>query len=148
MDAYLTRGAIETLRALALVSSSAPATEGFLLGHRRGPRRLVEDVLPTRPGFFPSLESFFESDRLLGGRVIGFFSFKPAPARLKNILAPFAAGKIFLDASPLASKRGASRSSLSPRAFLVDFDRAFRLRPLPCVREKAEKQSPKDRRHA
>ena len=145
MDAYLTRGAIETLRALALVSgagarssASAPATEGFLLGHRRGPRRLVEDVLPTRPGFFPSLESFFESDRLLGGRVIGFFSFKPAPARLKKILAPFAAGKIFLDASPLASKRG------TPRAFFVDFDRAFRLHPLPCVREKVEKE----RRHA
>jgi hypothetical protein len=128
MDAYLTRGAMQTLRSLALVSGAG--AEGFLLGHRCGPRRLVEDVLPTRPGFFPSLESFIESDRLLGGRVVGFFSFKPAPARLKKILAPFAVGKIFLDASSLASKRGA------PRAFLVDFDRAFRLRPLPCVREK------------
>jgi len=128
MDAYLTKDAIRTLRALALLAGAQ--AEGLLLGHRRGGRCLVEAVLATRPGFFPTLGSFLESDRLLRGRVIGFFSLKPAPARLKRILAPFAVGKIFLDASPLAVKRGA------PRAFLVDFDRAVRLRPLPCVREK------------
>ena len=134
MDAYLTRDAARTLRALALWP--AAEAEGFLLGHRRGPRHIIEKALPTQKGFFPSLESFIQADEVLGGAVIGFFSFKPAPTRLKKILAPFACGLVFLDASSFKSKSPKSRSPHAPKAFVIDFDRAFRLKPIPCILEK------------
>ncbi len=128
MDVYLTREAQAALQALALLS--AGESEGFLLGHERGGRRLVEKVLPTVRGFFPSDEAFAASDRALGGAVIGFYSFAPAKARLKRILAPLACQSVFLDASRLRSGRG------KPRAFLIEFERTFRLRPVDCILEK------------
>lgn len=134
MDAYLTRDAARTLRALALFP--AAEAEGFLLGHKRGPRYIIEKVLPTEKGFFPSLTSFIQADETLGGAVIGFFSLKPAPARLKRILAPFALGLIFLDAFSFKAKSAKSRPVRVPKAFVVDFERAFRLAPIPCIVEK------------
>ncbi len=131
MDAYLTRDAARTLRALALLP--AAEGEGFLLGHRRGGRSIIEKALPTQKGFFPSLESFIRADDVLGGAVIGFFSFKPGRERLKKILAPFACGLVFLDASSFKSKATKSRA---PKAFIIEFDRTFRLRPAACVVEK------------
>ena len=128
MDVYLTREAGAALRALSLLSPVE--SEGFLLGHERAGRRIVEKVLPTVRGFFPSVEAFAASNRALGGAVIGFFSFAPARSRLKSILAPFACQCVFLDASGLKSGRG------KPRAFLIEFDRTFRLRPVACVLEK------------
>lgn len=128
MDAYLTRGAVRTLRVLALFPGAEG--EGFLLGHRRGGRCIVEEVLPTERGFFPTLDSFIRADEILGGSVIGFFSFKPGRTSLKKIKAPFACGKIFLDAAGLKTGRRA------PRAFLIDFGRDFALKPVSCVLEK------------
>jgi hypothetical protein len=128
MDAYLTRGAVRTLRALALFPGADG--EGFLLGHRRGGRCIVEAALPTERGFFPALDAFIRADEILGGSVVGFFSFDPGRASLKKIKAPFACGKIFLDARGLkAGRRGA-------RAFLIDFDRVFALKPVACALEK------------
>lgn len=131
MDAYLTRDAARTLRALALWP--AAEAEGFLLGHRRGGRRIIEKALPTQKGFFPSLEAFIQADDMLRGAVIGFFSFKPGRERLKKVLAPFACGLVFLDASSFKSKSATPRA---PKAFVIDFDSAFRLKPVPCIVEK------------
>jgi hypothetical protein len=128
MDAYLTRGAARTLRALALFPGADG--EGFLLGHRRGNRRIVEKALPTERGFFPTLDSFVRAEDILGGTIIGFFSFKPGRASLRKILAPFACGKVFLNTAGLKTGKRA------PRAFLIDFDRVFALKPMPCVLEK------------
>jgi len=128
MDAYLTREAARTLRALALFPGADG--EGFLLGHRRGNRLIVEKALPTERGFFPTLDSFIRADDVLGGTIIGFYSFKPSRASRQKILAPFACGRVFLDTAGLRTGRRA------PRAFLIDFDRAFALKPIPCVLEK------------
>lgn len=104
--------------------------EGFLIGHRRGARHVVEKVLPTVKGFFPTLEAFAASDRALHGAVVGFFSFKPGRERLKRILAPFACEKVFVDAS------GVARGRSGPLAFVIEFERRFGLRPVACVVEK------------
>jgi hypothetical protein len=128
MDVYLTREAVRSLRALALLSKPGP--DGFLLGYCRAKRRLVDRVLPTRRGFFPSLEAFREADRRLGGTVIGFFSFGAGRERLKKILAPFACEKVFLDVSGFGTPRG------GPQAFVIEYERRFGLRPVACVLEK------------
>lgn len=136
MDAYLTHDAARTLRVLALLP--AAEAEGFLLGHRRGGRVVIEKALPTQKGFFPSLDSFIQVDDLLGGAVVGFFSFNLRRDRLKKILAPFACGLIFLEASSFKSKSPKPRA---PKAFVIEFDRTFRLRPAACV---VEKEGPHD----
>jgi hypothetical protein len=128
MDVYLTRAAMASFRALSFLAESD--LDGYLLGHRRGARRIIEYILPTRKGFFPTLEAFAASDRVLRGAVIGFFSFRPKKERLAKILAPFAFGRVLVDVSRLKDGRG------GPRAFVVEFDRTFRLRPVACVMEK------------
>ena len=131
MDAYLTRDAARTLRALACLP--AAEAEGFLLGHRRGGRVIIEKALPTEKGFFPSVGSFIRADDVLGSSVMGFFSFNLRQDRLKKILAPFACGLIFLDASSFKSKSPKPRA---PKAYVIEFDRAFKLRPAAVVVEK------------
>jgi hypothetical protein len=128
MDVYLTGEAVRALRALSLLSPREG--EGLLLGHERGGRRLVERVLPTVRGFFPSIEAFAAANRALGGSVVGFFSFAPDRARLRRILAPFACQSVFVDVSGLGPEGG------RPRAFLIRFDRTFNLHPMDCVMEK------------
>ncbi len=131
MDVYVTREALSALRALSFLPRAE--LEGFLLGHERGHRRIVEKVLPTVKGFFPSLETFTASDRALHGGVIGFFSFKPSRERLKKLLSPFACEKVFLDASGLVEGKGGLL------AFLIDFERKFGLRPAACILEKEKR---------
>lgn len=123
MDAYLTREAYRSLAALNLISSSSNS-DGFLLGHKRGHRFFVEKVMPSLPGFFPSLEKYWKLEQLFEGKLIGFFSFKPDEKKIKKILAPFACGKLFLKLTPSPKKKMAINS------FVIDYDDDFLLLPV------------------
>ena len=98
MDAYLSQEACQSLNVINLISSSS-ISDGLLIGHKRGPRFFVEKILPSPPGFFPSLKKYHELDQLFNGKLLGFFSFNPDEKKIKKILAPFACGKLFLKIS-------------------------------------------------
>ena len=101
---------------------------GVLLGHKRGHRFIVENLLPTPGGLDPRPAFLARLDELFGGRAIGLFGSGGA-ARLKTALRqPAAAGRMLL-----CVRFGKS----GPRfeAWAVDFDGRFRFVPLPLILE-------------
>jgi len=121
MDAYVSAKARQFLKAQIIIGARL---DGFLLGHKRGHRLFVEEILPTQRGFFPSLEKYISLNTLLKDRIIGFFSFTPDESTKRKILAPFAQGKLFLDITPRDSKK------LDIKSYTIDFDEKFYLFPI------------------
>jgi hypothetical protein len=121
MDAYISADARQFLQAQIIMGAR---TDGFLLGHMRGHRLFVEEILPTQIGFFPSLEKYFSMNSLLNDRIIGFFSFTPDENTTRKILAPFAQGKLFLDITPRDGQK------LDIKSYTIDFDERFYLSPI------------------
>lgn len=121
MDAYVSAKARQFLKAQIILGARL---DGFLLGHKRGHRLFVEEILPTQRGFFPSLEKYISLNTLFTDRIIGFFSFTPDDSTTRKILAPFAQGKLFLDITPGDSKK------LDIKSYTVDFDEKFYLSPV------------------
>lgn len=124
MDVYLSEEALLFLKALSL-ASSRPEADGFLIGHKRGQRFIVEKVLSSENGFFSSLKNFHRLNELFEGRLIGFFSFKATEKKVKKILAAFAYGKLFLDI--YLNKR----QQMTIRYYTVNFKNSFFLSLLP-----------------
>lgn len=128
MDAYLTPDARRDLEAAALAAGK-PGAAGFLTGHVRGGRFIVEGLVPAagiEAAADPDL--YFKLDRLQPGRIIGFFlPFASAASRLL-FLRPHACGRLIL--APLRTGvRGPSW-----KGFSVGFDGRFSLNPCPIVR--------------
>lgn len=118
MDAYLSRDAHQSLKALWLISSNS-IPDGFLIGHKRGHRFFVEKIFPSLEGFFPSLKKYQELDELYEGKLLGFFSFRPDEKKIKKILAPFAYRKLFLEINLNTQKE------VVIKPYIIDFDREF-----------------------
>ena len=123
MDSYLSQEAYKTLTALSIISSSS-SSDGLLIGHKRGHRFFVEKILPSLPGFFPSLKKYHELDRLFNGKLLGFFSFSPDDKKIKKILAPFACGKLFLEISSNQQKK------MTIKSYVIDYENEFLLLPV------------------
>ncbi len=122
MDAYLTAEARRSVDALALLGGA----RGYLLGHRRGPRFVVEALVPAAKGRPFSGADIRALDRIFGSATIGFFVVGPGrPAAKKAALRPFGCGKLFLEA------RLDARNDLSFKAYTVDYDGEFGLTPVP-----------------
>jgi hypothetical protein len=122
MDAYLTVEARRSLEAFALLGGA----RGYLIGHRRGPRFVVEALVPAAGGRPFSGADLRTLDRVLGATVIGFFAVGPGrPAANKDALRPFGCGKLFLEA------RLEARKALVLKAFSVEYDGDFVLSPVP-----------------
>ncbi|MFC2165925.1 hypothetical protein ACFLT2_13135 [Acidobacteriota bacterium] len=121
MDAYISADARQLIHAQILMGARI---DGFLLGHKRGHRLFVEEILPTQRGFFSSLEKYISLNTLLNERIIGFFSFNPEESTTRKILAPFAQGKLFLDITPRDSKK------LDIKSYTIDFDERFYFSPI------------------
>ena len=130
MDAYLSREAYESLRALKLISSRS-TSEGFLLGHKRGPRFFVEKIFLSMPGFFPSLQKYQELDQLFDGKLLGFFSFNPDENKVKKILAPYTCGKLLLKIKLNKQKK------MTIQSYVIDYENEFFLFP---IKIKSQKQ--------
>jgi hypothetical protein len=123
MDAYLSREAQQLLEALNLVSSTSKS-DGFLIGHKRGHRLFVEKILPSRKGFFLSLEEYQELEELFEGQLLGFFSFMPDEKKMNKLLAPHAYGKLFLEINSNPQKK------LTITPYVVDYKKDFYLSPI------------------
>ncbi|NIM57891.1 MAG: hypothetical protein GTO16_02970 [Candidatus Aminicenantes bacterium] len=123
MDAYLFQEAYQSLKVINLISSSSNS-DGLLVGHRRGHRFFVEKILPSLPGFFPSLKKYHELDQFLNGKLLGFYSFNPEEEKIKKILAPFACGKLFLKISSNQQKK------MTVKSYVIDYENEFFLLPL------------------
>ncbi len=122
MDAHLTAEARRSLEALALLGGA----RGYLVGHRRGPRFIVESLVPVAGGRPFSGADVRALDALFGGTTIGFFAVGAGrPAARKGALRPFGCGKILLEA------RRDARNGRALKAFYVDYDGAFGLTPIP-----------------
>jgi len=121
MDAYISADARRSLQAQVIMGARL---DGFLLGHKRGHRLFVEEILPTQRGFFPSFEKYITLNTFLNDRIIGFFSFNPEESTTRKILAPFAQGKLFLDITPRDGQK------LDIKSYAIDFDERFYLSPI------------------
>jgi len=123
MDAYLSEETYQSLTALILISSRS-SSDGFLIGHKRGHRFLVEKIFLSTPGFFPSLKKYHELDQFFNGKLLGFFSFNPDEKKTKKILAPFAFGKLFLEISSNQQKK------MTIKSYVIDYENEFFLLPV------------------
>jgi len=124
MDIYL---AAEAVRSLGAVSLLSPAGEsrGFLLGHRRGNRFIVENIFSSPAKRWPSLKTLLRLDAEVGGKIIGFFILGAAgPDRMK-LLQPIGVGKILIEGRDGRGKRNLFQGKL------IDYEEGFRFRPLP-----------------
>lgn len=118
MDALLLEDALKSLQALNLIASS-PSRDGFLLGHKRGPRFYIEKIFLSQKGFFSSIEQFFRLNRMFDGRIIGFFSFGADEKRIKKILSPHGFQKLLL------TIRSNRRRPMTFKPYVIDFDSRF-----------------------
>jgi hypothetical protein len=123
MDAYLAVEAHQTLQALGSLSAK-PGLSGFLIGHKRGHRFFVERIFPLPKGFRPTLENYESLNRLLDGKIIGFFAFPAGTKDKEQMLQPFACGKLFLGVR--LSKKG----SLNFQSLVIDYDGHFFTAPI------------------
>jgi hypothetical protein len=133
MDALITpeaRREIEALRAFGPM----PGTWGVLVGHKRGPRFIVEKIVPAgRPGAAPDELLIERLDAVWPGRTIGLVAVRPGAAFRKAARGPAWYGKLILElAGPAAAPViGAS---------VIEFDRRFflsRIALAPAAKEKA-----------
>lgn len=129
MDAYLTAEARQSFEAL---NALAPGQKhfGFLIGHKRGHRFIVEKIFPAPAGFKIDPGNILRLDELFAGRAIGFYASGDV-ARLKaGLRQPAAAGRLLL------AVRTARRAP-AIKAYAIDFDGRFRFIPLPLISEEA-----------
>jgi hypothetical protein len=131
MDALLATEARQMLEALSLSRSTASA--GILLGHKRGPRFIIERAVPTTAGYYPAQRTYLRLSALFQEAIIGFFSFSAEEGLAKLTPPPFAVGKLFL------CLKGGPEGRLSFRAFSPDYLHRFILRPVRMAAVKREK---------
>jgi len=132
MDVYLTPDARRSLEALTLLGGG----RGYLMGHRRGPRFIVEALVPAAGRRPLSGNDVRALDRVFGGPVLGFFAAGSGrSAAKKEALRPFGCGRIFLEA-----RRGGG-TGLSLEAFSVEFRGGFILAPLPVAPSRTRRRS-------
>jgi len=123
VDALLTAEAAADLEVL---NSLRPVTDtwGFLIGHTRGPRVLVERLFTAGAGAaLPSPAELDAIDRGLGRRIVGLFAVRPTAAFRKAAAGPDFYGRLVLDIRP-------SRKAPVLRSFVVEFDGKFLLAPI------------------
>lgn len=102
-----------------------PGTWGALIGHRRGPRYIVEKVVAAgSPGTVPDVKTLERLDVVWPGRTIGLVAVRPGAAFKKAVLGPAWYGKVLLET-------GGPAGAPPLRASLVEFERRFHLAPLP-----------------
>ena len=108
-----------TQKAISALSVLPGDYQGYLIGHRRGKRYHIEEILRTDEENLFSIEAFTELDRIYDGGIIGLFSNRRETLE-KSMMAAFY-GKIFLLRQD---------SSTEPyKAFTVEYDQDFSLSP-------------------
>mgnify|MGYP001032597025 CR=1 FL=1 len=130
MDAFLTVGAWQTLRAVKSASLRKNAA-GLLIGHKRGGRFFVEKAFPVPCGFKPSFRNLDVLDAIFEGKIIGFFHFNPGEKDETKYLQPFACGKLFLAIDFFSSRKSVLIG------YVIDYDGQYEFEPIPVILEKS-----------
>jgi hypothetical protein len=124
MDVFVVPDArleIDTLLALR----PRPGAWGVIIGHRRGPRFIVEKVAGAgNPATMPDERILAELERIWPGRIIGIAVVRPGAAFKKALLGPAGYGKLVLVAS------GSIKTPVL-RPYVVEFGRRFFLDAVP-----------------
>lgn len=124
MDVFITPEARREIEALRVVRPTA-STWGFLVGHKRGFRFIVEKIFPAGSGrTLPDERVLAGLDRIWPGRVIGLFAVRLSAPVKKAVLGPMFYGKLVLELGSTARKP-------SIRPSIVEFERRFFLAPVP-----------------
>jgi len=126
MDVYLSRRALLEIEALRIITKQG---QGILNGHKRGQRFFVEHILQMGSTLSASHEKLRRLKDLLRESFLGFFSFDSGETREQREWGPSYMGKVFLEIE--------SRPGSKPRfrAFVIDFDGTFKLRPVKVRQE-------------
>jgi hypothetical protein len=123
VDVLITPEARREVEGLRVVRPAA-STWGFLLGHKRGFRFIVEKVFLAGSGrTLPDKRLITGLDGIWPGGVIGLFAVRPGAAFRRAVLGPLWYGKLVLSLGPTSR-----RPSILP--FVVEFDRKFLLQPV------------------
>jgi len=132
MDAYLTPDARRSLEALARLGGA----RGYLVGHRRGPRFVIETIVPAAAGRAFSGADLRTLDHIFDGAALGFFAAGPGRSSAKKqALRPFGCGKLFLEAR-LDAVQG-----LALKAFSVEFEGRFALASIAIAPSRRRRES-------
>ncbi len=121
MDVYLSREARLQLQAVSIFS---PRGEGLLIGHKRGQRFFVENILAVPRALAASSVKRHRLKALLEDSFLGHFCFTEAQADLTRALVPGLVGTVLL----VVGRDPAQKSTI--RAYAVEFDGTFHLAPI------------------
>jgi hypothetical protein len=120
-EVFISTRAQRSFHALYLVQA---APDGLLLGHKKGGKFHVENILPTSPGFFHSPDELQALYKLYDETITGFFSYQNKKKFLKNILTPACFGKLFLHI-----QEGGYKQPFYT-AYIIEYEKDFFLLPL------------------
>ena len=110
-----------------------PGTWGVVVGHRRGPRFIVEKVAAGgSPGTVPGERSLAGIAKVWPGRIIGIAVVRPDAAFKKALLGPAWYGKLVLELA-------GSLKAPALRPHVVEFERRFFLDPIALASAAKEK---------
>lgn len=124
MDVFITPEARREIEALR-VFRPKPGAWGAVVGHKRGPRFIVEKVLTAgAAGAAPDEKALAELDGIWPGRIIGVLLARPPAALKKALLGPAWFGRLVLQST------GPARAPVLGAA-VVGYERRFRFEPLP-----------------
>ena len=123
MDVYINQGARRQIKALFMEEAGS---SGLILGHKRGPRYIIESLFPFPEILTLSLKKHLEIIRNFDPDLIGYFSSGNEKAEADKIMAPFAAGMVF-------GRINIENRSL--RFFQIDYNGRFVLNPLEISNE-------------
>lgn len=127
MDAYLSAAAFKYLTALGKLELGC---RGWLLGHMRGHRYIIEQVFPAPGKTNISLDKLLALDDELDNGLIGFFVFEPDAEPDGMEYTPFAVGKVLLKIS------SAPDGGLDVVSSRIEYAGEYQLTTLPLIIEK------------
>jgi len=124
MDVLITPDALRDIEALRAFRRR-PGAWSVLVGHKRGPRFIVEEVLAGGlPGTGPDERLLAALDAIWPGMIIGVEVAGTGAAFSRSVLGPAWFGRLVLRSQARAAAAGL-------RPFVVGFDRKFFLQPVP-----------------
>ena len=123
MDAYISQRAAKELKA-ALLFYTKKDIVGYLIGHKRGHRYFIENVIHSYSDFLTEENIFFSLNNLFSDKIIGFFSLSSNQNKKKPFLNPIGTGKLLINVQP------GKNSTYKLKSFQIDYEDAYKLKPI------------------
>ncbi len=123
MDAYISPRAAKELKAAVLLYTEKDIV-GYLLGHKRGHRYFIENLIHSSPDVLFKENIFFSLNDLFSDSIIGFFSLSSERTNKKTFFNPLGIGKLLIDIHP------GKNSTYVLKSFQIDFKDIYKLKPI------------------